>query len=90
MALSFLQRDYELKIKYLSNHFSRMWTLFNFFLVLEPGLSAALWVWFKEEGQFAQVSSTLAYQHYQTSGLVSPDGDGILDNCDCTDVYEEV
>ncbi len=54
MALSFLQKDYDLKIKYLSDHFSRMWTRFNFFLVLESGLSAVLWLWFKEKGLFAK------------------------------------
>ncbi len=67
MALSFLQRDYELKIKYLSDHFSRMWTRFNFFLVLESGLSAALWLWFKEMGLFAQGSSALAWMGLVTS-----------------------
>lgn len=47
---SFLEKDYELKVRYLSDHFSRMWTRFNFFLVLESGLSAALWLWFREAG----------------------------------------
>jgi hypothetical protein len=46
----FLERDYERKVRYLSDHFSRMWTRFNFFLVLESGLSAALWLWFREAG----------------------------------------
>ena len=44
----FLQKDYELKVGYLTDHFSRMWTRFNFFLVLESGLSAAIWLWFRE------------------------------------------
>jgi hypothetical protein len=34
----FFVKDYELKIKYLSDQFSRMWTRFNFFLTLESGL----------------------------------------------------
>jgi hypothetical protein len=46
----FLEKDYERKVRYLSDHFSRMWTRFNFFLVLESGLSAALWLWFREAG----------------------------------------
>ena len=48
-ALQFLEKDYDLKVRYLSDQFSRMWTRFNFFLVLESGLSAALWVWFKDK-----------------------------------------
>jgi hypothetical protein len=46
----FMQKDYELKARYLSDHFSRMWTRFNFFLVLESGLSAGLWLWMRETG----------------------------------------
>lgn len=34
----FLLKDYELKIRYLTDHFSRMWTRFNFFLTIESGL----------------------------------------------------
>jgi hypothetical protein len=34
----FLFRDYELKIGYLSNHFQRMWTRFNFFVTIESAL----------------------------------------------------
>lgn len=37
-ALQFLLKDYGFKIKYVSDHFSRMWTRFNFFLALESGL----------------------------------------------------
>jgi hypothetical protein len=47
-ALLFLQKDYELRINYLSAHLGRMWQRFNFFIVLESGLSAALWVWLKD------------------------------------------
>lgn len=35
---AFLQKDYELKVNYLKDHFSRMWTRFNFFLTLETTL----------------------------------------------------
>lgn len=34
----FLIKDYELKVRYLSDHFSRMWVRFNFFLTLESAL----------------------------------------------------
>jgi hypothetical protein len=34
----FLIRDYELKIKYLTDHFSRMWTRFNYFVGIESAL----------------------------------------------------
>lgn len=34
----FFLKDYELKIRYLTDHFSRMWTRFNFFLTVESGI----------------------------------------------------
>jgi hypothetical protein len=34
----FLLRDYELKVKYLTDHFQRMWTRFNFFVTIESAL----------------------------------------------------
>src|SRR5712692_654250 len=34
----FLLRDYKLKIRYLSDHFQRMWTRFNFFITIESAL----------------------------------------------------
>lgn len=34
----FLIKDYELKIKYLTDHFSRMWTRFNYFIGIESAL----------------------------------------------------
>jgi hypothetical protein len=33
-----LAKDYELKVKYLTDEFQRMWTRFNFFLTLESAL----------------------------------------------------
>ena len=60
-ALLFLQKDYELKINYLSAHFTRMWTRFNFFLVLESGLSAALWGWAKDKETFSGGASAFAW-----------------------------
>src|SRR4029077_1938739 len=35
---AFLQKDYELKITFLTNHFARMWTRFNYFVVIETAL----------------------------------------------------
>ena len=35
----FLLKDYELKARYLTDHFSRMWIRFNFFLTIESGLA---------------------------------------------------
>jgi hypothetical protein len=39
-AIDFLLKDYELKVNYLSEHFSRMWIRFNFFLTIESALLA--------------------------------------------------
>src|SRR6266849_1608140 len=35
---TFLQKDYELKITYLSNQFARMWNRFNYFVAIETAL----------------------------------------------------
>jgi len=34
----FLVKDYELKVRYLSDHFSRMWNRFNYFVAIESAL----------------------------------------------------
>jgi hypothetical protein len=34
----FILRNYELQVRYLSDHFSRMWTRFNFFLTINSAL----------------------------------------------------
>jgi hypothetical protein len=34
----FVQKDYELKVAYLTNHFQRMWTRFNYFVLIEAAL----------------------------------------------------
>lgn len=39
-AVDFLMKDYEIRANYLTNHFSRMWTRFNFFLTIESALFA--------------------------------------------------
>jgi hypothetical protein len=40
----FLVKDYELRIDYLNAHFGRMWTRFNFFLTLQSGLIAFMFI----------------------------------------------
>jgi hypothetical protein len=37
----YLLKDYELKVRYLTDHFSRMWTRFNFFLTINSALFVA-------------------------------------------------
>src|SRR5690348_6076699 len=32
------QKDYELKVQYLTNHFQRMWTRFNYFVAIQAAL----------------------------------------------------
>lgn len=39
---AFLLEDYKLKVGYLTNHFSRMWTRFNFFISLETLVGGAM------------------------------------------------
>ena len=34
----FALKDYELRVQYLTNHFQRMWTRFNYFVVIEAAL----------------------------------------------------
>src|SRR5688572_10550701 len=34
----FAQKDYELKVQYLTNQFQRMWTRFNYFVLIEAAL----------------------------------------------------
>ncbi|WP_027155905.1 hypothetical protein [Mesorhizobium sp. WSM2561] len=34
----FLQKDYELKVGYLTAHFQRMWTRFNYFVLIQAAL----------------------------------------------------
>src|SRR4051812_30766578 len=49
---AFLQKDYELKINYLTAHLTRMWTRFNFFVTIETALSTAIFGAFKDAGGF--------------------------------------
>lgn len=39
-TVDFLVEDYKLKAQYLTDHFSRMWTRFNFFLTINSALFA--------------------------------------------------
>ena len=41
-VLAFLQKDYELKVRFLVDHFGRMWTRFNFFMVATTALAIGL------------------------------------------------
>jgi hypothetical protein len=36
----YLKKEYELRVSYLKDHFTRMWTRFNFFLTINTGLLA--------------------------------------------------
>jgi len=38
-AEDFLLKDYELKVRFLSDHLQRMWMRFNFHLTVEPALT---------------------------------------------------
>ena len=37
-AYDFAIKDYELKIRYLTDHFGRMWPRFNYFVVVQTGI----------------------------------------------------
>ena len=39
--LNFLVDDYKLKVQYLKDHFTRLWTRFNYFLTLQSALFGA-------------------------------------------------
>jgi hypothetical protein len=39
---TFLSLDYEIKVRYYSDHMQRVWTRFNFFITLQSGLLAGL------------------------------------------------
>jgi hypothetical protein len=41
-VLGFLEKDYELKIRFLSDHYSRTWTRFNFFMVATTALALGM------------------------------------------------
>jgi len=57
--LAFLQRDYELKVGYLTNHFTRMWTRFNFFVTIESALLGSRFVFAPQLGWQAALLGTL-------------------------------
>jgi len=40
-AIAFLQKDYEMKVRYLTDHYGRMWTRFNFFMVANTAVAIA-------------------------------------------------
>jgi hypothetical protein len=65
----FLMADYWKKVDYLSNHFTRVWTRFNFFLTLQAGLSTALWAWFQKDGIFANAALGVTLIGLVSSGI---------------------
>jgi hypothetical protein len=59
-TLQFLQKDYELKINYLTDHFTRIWTRFNFFIALESALSVALFSLFSDANGLSEHATLIA------------------------------
>ena len=53
---AFIQKDYELKITYFTNHLTRMWTRFGMFVTLETALVAVLIV----QGSLSSVAPQIA------------------------------
>ena len=45
----YLIKDYELKVRFLTDHFSRMWTRFNCFLVTETAIVAGKIIFTKSD-----------------------------------------
>jgi len=48
----FLLRDYELKVRYLYDHFQRMWNRFNYFVTIELAITGGRFV--IGDGKFSQ------------------------------------
>ena len=48
-AAAFLKEDYDHKIAYLKDHFSRMWTRFNYFVGIETAITGGKILWAGEE-----------------------------------------
>jgi hypothetical protein len=48
---TFLNGDYQLKVRYLTDHLQRTWTRFNFFITIESGLVTGL-VFTSDKGRF--------------------------------------
>lgn len=57
---NFLMEDYKLKVQFLTAQFTRMWSRFQYFLVFETTLSAALFGLFKDAGGFSVFSIPIA------------------------------
>jgi hypothetical protein len=56
----FALKDYELKVAYLTNHFQRMWTRFNYFVVIEAALIGGKTIFGDREIGFAGLVFGLA------------------------------
>ena len=50
-----LATDYEMRVRYYSEHMQRVWTRFNFFITLQSGLVAGL-VFTQDEGAFTDAA----------------------------------
>lgn len=55
---NFLLRDYELKVTYLTNHFQRMWTRFNFFVTIKSALVGGKVLLIKSDGPSVELALT--------------------------------
>ena len=55
-----LLKDYEMKVNYLKDHLSRMWTRFNIFLTLQTGLAGAKIVYVSKANETISIDNDLA------------------------------
>jgi len=62
---AFLQKDYELKINYFTNHLSRMWNRFGMFVTLESALVAVMIV----NGTLSNVATQIAVVEVAVSAV---------------------
>ncbi|MEY4903288.1 MAG: hypothetical protein RLZZ292_1103 [Bacteroidota bacterium] len=56
-----LLRDYEIKVNYLKDHLSRMWTRFNIFLTLQTGLAGAKIMYVQKSNETPMIDIQLVY-----------------------------
>jgi hypothetical protein len=64
-----LLKDYEMKVNYLKDHLSRMWTRFNIFLTLQTGLAGAKIVYVSKANETIAIDSNLAKLALLLSGV---------------------
>jgi hypothetical protein len=61
----FLLKDFELKVRYLSDQFTRMWNRFNFFIAIQSAFIALI------GGKFTAGGETLLWPLVLTGGILS-------------------